>query len=132
MTSGFTSVTNDFIIDILSDTLSFLKDRKIQMTEYSDFFEKGYMNKWNKDVFHYLDAIANNDVIEQKRGMSHRVIRALIEIHAINGRENLKNCIDNVLSKLNTYYDGQKNSKEIQKLKGMIREYEEELFLANF
>ena len=38
MTSGFTSVTNDFIIDILSDTLSFLRDEKIQMSEYSDFF----------------------------------------------------------------------------------------------
>ena len=33
MTSGFTSVTNDFIIDILSDTLSFLNDGKIQMSE---------------------------------------------------------------------------------------------------
>ena len=90
MTSGFTSVTNDFIIDILSDTLSFLKDGKIQMSEYSDFFEKGYKKKWDKDVFHYLDAIANNDIIEQKRGMSHRVVRALIEIYNIKNKESLK------------------------------------------
>ena len=132
MTSGFTSVTNNFIIDILSDTLSFLKHGKIQMSEYSDFFERGYKKKWDKDVYHYLDAIANNDVMEQKRGMSHRVVRALIEIHAISDRESLKSCINNVLVELNTYYDGQKNSKEIQKLKGMIREYEEELVWANY
>jgi len=132
MTSGFTSVTNDFIIDILSDTLSFLDDGKIQMSEYSDFFEVGYKKKWDKDVFHYLDAIANNDIMEQKRGMSHRLVRALIEIHGLFNKESLKNCIDNVLGELNTYYDGQKNSKEIQKLKGMIREYEEELVWANY
>jgi len=64
--------------------------------------------------------------------MSHRVIRALIEIHAIPDIKSLKSCINNVLSELNTYYDGQKNSKEIQKLKGMIREYEEELVWANY
>ena len=132
MTSGFTSVTNDFIIDILSDTLSFLNDGKIQMSEYGDFFEKGYKKKWDKDVFHYLDAIANNDIIEQKRGMSHRVVRALIEIHHITNKKNLKDCINNVLAELNKYYDGQKNSKETQKLKGMIREYEEELVWANY
>ena len=41
-------------------------------------------------MFHYLDAIADNDIIEQKRGMSHRIIRALIEIYDIQSKENLK------------------------------------------
>ena len=40
------------------------------MSEYSDFFDKGYKKKWDKDVFPYLDAIANNDVLEQKRDPS--------------------------------------------------------------
>ena len=132
MTSGFTSVTNNFIIDILSDTLSFIKDKKIQMIEYGDFFEIGYKKKWDKDVFHYLDAIADNDIIEQKRGMSHRIVRALIEIYDISSKEGLEKCIDTVLGELMMYYDGQKNSKEVQKLKGMIREYEEELVWANY
>ena len=132
MTSGFTSVTNNFIIDILSHTLSFLNNDKIQMVYYDDFFDKGYKKKWDKDVFHYLDAIANNDINEQKRGMSHRVVRALIETYDISSTEALKKCIDSVLGELMTYYDGQKNSIQIQKLKGMIREYEEELVWANY
>ena len=71
MTSGFTSVTNNFIKTLLSDTKVFLENDKIQMTRYDNFFEVGFKRKWDKDVFHYLDAIANNDTNEQKRGMSH-------------------------------------------------------------
>ena len=132
MTSGFTSVTNNFIINILADTLSFLNNEKIQMTDYSDFFDIGHKKKWDKDVFHYLDAIANNDLNEQKRGMAHRIVRALIEIYNISNKEDLNNSINAVLNELMSYYDGQKNSREIQKLKGMIREYEEELVWANY
>ena len=132
MTSGFTSVTNNFIIDILSHTLSFLNNGKIQMADYSDFFDIGHMKKWDKDVFHYLDAIADNDIIEQKRGMSHRIVRAIIEIYNIPNKDALDKCINSVLDELKSYYDGQKNSSEIQKLKGMIREYEEELVWANY
>ena len=132
MTSGFTSVTNNFIINTLSDTLSFLNDGMIQMADYGDFFDIGHKNKWDKDVFHYLDSIANNNLNEQKRGMSHRIVRALIEIYSISNKKDLSNSINKVLTELNSYYDGQKNSKEIQKLKGMIREYEEELVWANY
>ena len=132
MTSGFTSVTNNFIKTLLSDTKSFLEDDKIQMTRYSDFFDVGYKRKWDKDVFHYLDAIADNDIIEQKRGMSHRLIRALIEIFRIKTKPKLFQVIDEIIVEIENYYDGEKNSKEIQSLKGMIREYEEELVWANF
>ena len=132
MTSGFTSVTNNFIINILSDTLSFLNNEKIQMTDYSDFFDIGYKKKWDKDVFHYLDAIANNDLNEQKRGMAHRIVRTLIKVYNISNKKDLNNSINAVLNELMSYYDGQKNSREIQKLKGMIREYEEELVWANY
>ena len=91
MTSGFTSVTNNFIKTLLSDTKSFLENDKIQMTRYDNFFDVGYKRKWDKDVFHYLDAIANNDTNEQKRGMSHRLVRALIEIFKIKTKPKLFN-----------------------------------------
>ena len=37
-----------------------------------------------------------------------------------------------IVSELEDYYDGEKNSSEIQLLKGMIREFEEELVWANY
>ena len=132
MTSGFTSVTNNFIQSLLQDTKSFLAKNEIQMTRYGDFFENGFKKKWDKDVFHYLDAIADNNLSQQKRGMSHRLVRALIETYGINDNYELNSIIEKVIKEIHEYYDGEKNSKEVQKLKGMIREYEEELVWANY
>jgi glucosamine-6-phosphate deaminase len=132
MTSGFTSVTNNFILTLLLDTKTFLANHEIQMTKYENFFDSGFKKKWDKDVFHYLDAIASNNSSQQKRGMSHRLVRALIETYRIDRESKLSDVIDNVIKEIQDYYDGQKNSKEVQKLKGMIREYEEELVWANY
>ena len=132
MTSGFTSVTNGFLKKIIQHTLDFFNAGKIQMTNYNDFFTDGYLRKWDKDVYHYLDRIANNDLNGQKRGVSHRIVRSLINIYCITNKNELKDQLDNILIELDGYYDGEKNSKEIQKLKGMIREFEEELVWANY
>jgi glucosamine-6-phosphate deaminase len=132
MTSGFTSVTNNFIQSLLQDTKSFLTNDEIQMTRYSDFFDSGFKKKWDKDVFHYLDAIADNNLSQQKRGMSHRLVRALIETYGVNNNSELNSIIEKVIKEIHGYYDGEKNSKEVQNLKGMIREYEEELVWANY
>ena len=132
MTSGFTSVTNDFVIKILSKTVSLLEKSEVEMINYSNFFKNGYKRKWDKDVFHYLDSIANNDIKQQERGMSHRVVRAIIEIYKTSSKSQLLSTIYEIIKELKAYYDGEKNSLEIQKLKGMIREYEEELVWANY
>ena len=132
MTSGFTSVTNKFVADILSNTLDFFEKGEIQMTNYPDFFTNGYKLKWDKDVFHFLDHLATKDQKEQKRAMGHRIVRALIEIFLIPNKVSLSGQIKSIISELKYCYDGEKNSVEVQKLKGMIREYEEELVWSNY
>ena len=132
MTSGFTSVTNSFILKILIQTTGFIKKDKVQMIRYSDFFSQGYKKKWDKDVFHFLDSIANNNLIEQNRGLSHRTIRILVDIFKVKSKQGLLKIIDEIILELNDCYDGEKNSPKIQKFKGMIREYEEELVWANY
>ena len=132
MTSGFTSVTNSFILRILFQTLSFINHDKIQMLNYSNFFSDGYKNKWDKDVFHYLDSIANNNIKEQDRGLSHRIIRIIIDIFDVSSKESLVRIIDKIIIELSNCYDGEKNTSDIQRFKGMIREYEEELVWANY
>ena len=37
MTSGFTSVTNKFVLNILEETMAFIMKDKIQMLKYADF-----------------------------------------------------------------------------------------------
>ena len=132
MTSGFTSVTNTFLIKTLKNTLSFLRQDRVKMVLYPDFFSEGYKFKWDKDVYHYLDRIADNDVNGQQRGLCHRIIRSFVEIFNIKNKSELLDRIQSIIDELEKCYEGEKNSPAIQKLKGMIREFEEELVWANY
>ncbi len=131
LTSGFTAVTNDFIFKKLNSTKKFLDEGQIQMVKYPDFFESGYKYKWDKDVYHFLMNVASEDHIKRERGLSHRVVRAIVSIWGVKSTKELRNTIDAILTNIEESYDGQKNTPEIQKLKGMIREFEEELVWAH-
>ena len=50
LTSGFTSVINQYLIDLLTETLSLISKGKIEMIRFPDFFEDGYKYKWDKDI----------------------------------------------------------------------------------
>ncbi|MBC8346441.1 MAG: glucosamine-6-phosphate isomerase [Candidatus Marinimicrobia bacterium] len=132
MTSGFTSVTNAYIREVILQTKSFIKNNRIQMIEYPDFFDTGFALKMDKDVYHYLDRIAANNLEGKSRGLSHRVVRALTDIYGIKNKTELNHKIEDILTYLDRCYDGEKNIPEIQKLKGMIREFEEELVWAHY
>jgi glucosamine-6-phosphate deaminase len=132
LTSGFTAVTNQFLRDALEDTKRFLNQGFIQMVNYPDFFDIGYSLKWDKDVYHYLNKVASGEPFERRRGLAHRIIRAIVIIHKVRDREQLLNRIDDILAVLRRSYDGEKNPPAIQTLKGMIREFEEELVWAHF
>ena len=79
MTSGFTAVTNRFLIDLLQETITFLKRGEIQMVNYLDFFQNGYKLKADKDVYHYLTKVAAGDSTQRRRGVCHRLVRKLVE-----------------------------------------------------
>lgn len=132
LTSGFTAVTNEFIYNSLVDTKQFIEDGLIKMIEYPDFFQTGYKYKWDKDVYHFLNKVASGEPRERKRGLSHRLIRAIVDIWAVKSKDELRDTINSILAILRESYSGQKNPPKIQKLKGMLREFEEELVWAHF
>jgi len=132
LTSGFTAVTNDFIINVLTDILQFIGEGKIQMINYPDFFESGYKFKWDKDVYHYLNKVASGEPHERRRGLSHRMVRAMVDIYKIKNIAGLRKQVRQSIKALKNSYDGEKNPPEIQQLKGMLREFEEELVWAHF
>ncbi|PZX53476.1 glucosamine-6-phosphate deaminase [Algoriphagus ratkowskyi] len=132
LTSGFTAVTNTFVIDTLQHTKKLLDSGKIQMVHFEDFFEVGYSLKTDKDVYHYLTNVASEDLNARLRGLCHRVVRALVIVYEIKNKTQLRETINDVISILKNSYDGEKNSAKVQKLKGMIREFEEELVWAHF
>jgi glucosamine-6-phosphate deaminase len=132
LTSGFTAVTNTFVIETLLQTKKLLDEGEIQMVNYDDFFQIGYTLKTDKDVYHYLTKVAAEDSEGKVRGLCHRVVRALVTIYEIKNKQKLRETINDVISILRNSYDGEKNPSKIQTLKGMIREFEEELVWAHF
>jgi glucosamine-6-phosphate deaminase len=132
LTSGFTAVTNSFMLELLRDTLKLISIGKIEMIYYPDFFEKGYQYKWDKDVYHYLDNIAAKDEEGKRRGVCHRLVRAMVGIWELKNQDDLVTAVSDTINVLENSYDGSKNPPEIQKLKGMIREFEEELVWAHY
>ncbi len=132
LTSGFTAVTNTFVIDTLQHTKKLLDEGKIQMVNFEDFFEVGYSLKTDKDVYHFLTNVASENPDARKRGLCHRVVRALVIVFGVKNKAQLRETINDVISILKNSYDGEKNPAKIQKLKGMIREFEEELVWAHF
>ncbi|CAH0232373.1 glucosamine-6-phosphate isomerase [Chryseobacterium sp. Bi04] len=132
LTSGFTAVTNKFLTDILRATLLFTEKGEIEMLNYPDFFEVGYKNKRDKDVYHYLINIASENADERSRAVSHRMVRNIVELWGLKTKQELEEKITEVIAIINSSYDGQNPEQKIQTLKGMIREYEEELVWAHF
>jgi glucosamine-6-phosphate deaminase len=132
MTSGFTAVTNNMLLSLLQEMIELISQNKIQMLKFVDFFQQGYKYKWDKDVSHYLDKIAAKDDRGKKRGICHRLTRVMVEIYGIKSREQLIDQINRNINLLKSSYSGEKNPPDIQKLKGMLREFEEELVWAHY
>ncbi|HDZ40124.1 MAG TPA: glucosamine-6-phosphate isomerase [Bacteroidetes bacterium] len=132
LTSGFTSVTDQFMESILLDTLKLVNEGEIQMIYYPDFFDGGYKIKWYKDVYHYLNATAQHNYEGMRRGICHRVVRGLVEIWKLEDKLQMIEVINLVIKTLHSSYKGSKSPEQIQKLKGMVREFEEELVWAHF
>jgi glucosamine-6-phosphate deaminase len=132
MTSGFTAVTNEMLNHLLQETLHLISLNKIQMLKYQDFFKQGYKYKWDKDVSHYLDKIAAKDEQGKLRGICHRITRMMVDIYNLSSGEELIERINRNIELLNSSYSGEKNPPDIQKLKGMLREFEEELVWAHY
>jgi glucosamine-6-phosphate deaminase len=102
------------------------------MVNYPDFYTIGFKLKSDKDVYHYLNKVAAGEHYERRRGVCHRVVRALVQIYSIKSTDQLRDVINEVLTILRKSYDGEKNPPKIQQLKGMIREFEEELVWAHY
>ncbi|HET6555670.1 MAG TPA: glucosamine-6-phosphate isomerase, partial [Prolixibacteraceae bacterium] len=106
LTSGFTAVINQYVVDLLNESLRLISDGLIQMIKVPDFFDEGYKYKWDKDIYHYLDSVAANDTFEQRRGVCHRVIRSIVQIWEVKNEEQLITTIFENLDTLRNSYDG--------------------------
>jgi glucosamine-6-phosphate deaminase len=131
LTSGFTAVTNELLKKLLEETLHLIQIGKIQMLKYPDFFKSGYNYKFDKDVSHYLDKVADKDEPGKLRGICHRLTRSMVGIYKLKSKDELIEQIEKNIALIDASYSGEKNPPDIQKLKGMLREFEEELGMGS-
>ena len=127
MTSGYHSVTDAFLQEALQDTLDYLHQGRIQMVRYPDFFEQGYRFKQEKDIHHYLDNVARKNPDEMRRGFCHRILRDAVGLWGLKSVDDIEVRFQKEIENLK---ERKVNSPEIQKLKGQVREFEEELVWA--
>ncbi|MCM8759554.1 MAG: glucosamine-6-phosphate deaminase [Candidatus Omnitrophica bacterium] len=127
LTSGFTSVTNDYVVDQLKNLENFLTSEA-----FGNLIEQEYFNPENKttrirDVYLYLDGVAANDSETQNEASARRMMRNIVSLVDSYNISTIKRKISWFFNYFATAYPGKKDVYEVQLLKGMIREWEEEL-----
>jgi glucosamine-6-phosphate deaminase len=132
LTSGFTAVTNSYMLR----QINFLKSY-LDAPSFADLHAEGYFSPTNeqgrnRDVWLYLDGIAARNEELRDEGTARRLLRNFIatfdevDLRAICDR------MKELEHYFHTVYPGKKDSDSIQRLKGMCREWEAECLWGYF
>ncbi len=130
LTSGFTSVTNAFLLE----RLTFLKEatisgrlfQEINLEQLCDHSTREY------EIHGYLNAIADRNILLQNLFAAARMCRNLLECTTAKGLPDLQDKTTALITALQTSYPGAKDSLPVQQAKSWIREWEAETVWAHF
>lgn len=132
LTSGFTSVTNKFMLGQLNTLKSYINRGYFNELLNSDYFNSSNIEGKNRDVWQYLDGVAADSESMKKRGELRRLLRNLISIFNESELSNLRDRMDELINYFKTQYPGKKDIRHIQLLKGMTREWEADCLWGYF
>lgn len=126
LTSGFTSVTNHYMLSLCGQMKRTLEDDQFgfeQMLE-SGYFDPDAEHYEDYDVLRYLDGIASNDEELKLEGTMRRLLRNLIKVFDELEPRDIGERVEELINYFETQYPGKKDLPHIQTLKGMVREWE--------
>ncbi len=132
LTSGFTSVTNKFMLNQLKNLKEYLKKGYFNQLFRKNYFDSDNIEGKNRDVWQYLDGVAADSEDMKREGELRRLTRNLIHIFNEKETGTLKNRIDRLINYFSTQYPGKKDIRHIQLLKGMSREWEADCLWGYF
>jgi glucosamine-6-phosphate deaminase len=132
LTSGFTSVTNFFMKHQMEILQQYINSDSFQEMHQEGYFDSDNEIGRNRDIWQYLDGVAANNDDLKNEGTARRLLRNLIEIFEDSDLENINNRIMELDHYFDTQYPGKKDPQYIQRLKGMIREWEAECLWGYF
>ena len=126
LTSGFTSVTNDFMLGQLNSLSQFINDPDFLLLTEGGYFARGNQVARNRDVWQYLDGLAERNEHTKAQGCARRLLRNLVEIFDDSFTMNIGERIEELKKYFINAYPGKRDPAYIQQLKGMCREWEVE------
>ncbi len=132
MTSGFTAVTNQYVLGLLQNLSNYMETPDFERRMAENYFTTDNRVFWDRDVYHYLDGVAAHSQTLKNEAVSRRLLRDLVQLYEEESISHLKNRISELMDYFRTQYPGKKDLGHIQKLKGMIREWEADILWAHF
>ncbi len=126
LTSGFTSVSNQYALVLLNRVKKWLP----WFIEHKIILKRTSIER-NIDLYEYLDAVALRDICAQQLVHSRRLISYIMELYHSSDLVIIEQKVDELISYFTNCYPGKKDTIEVQTFKGMIREWEEELLWAH-
>ncbi len=132
LTSGFTAVTNKYILNLLEILLTHIDSPEFQIMMEQDYFDPLNENGRNRDIYQYLDGVAARSHTMKTEALARRTLRNMIFLFEEDSIPHLKDRIYELISYFRTQYPGKKDLAFIQHLKGMTREWEADLLWNHF
>ncbi|MCD6175341.1 MAG: glucosamine-6-phosphate deaminase [Planctomycetes bacterium] len=126
LTSGFTSVSNEFMLKQIAALKKFITLPEFVALYNENYFRCDDMMARNRDVWQYLDGVAANSEYLKDEGCARRFIRNVTEVFASDSYEKFVGEITGLEKYFQSQYPGAVDSANIQRLKGMCREWEAE------
>lgn len=132
LTSGFTAVTNAYMLELMKDLKAHLELSEFQARFSKRYFDPEFIEGKNRDVNLYLDGLAAHSRTIKTEATCRRMLRNIIEIYEEDNIIYLKDRVYELINYFTTQYPGKKDIPHVQKLKGMLREWEEEILWGYF
>ncbi|MFP4027747.1 MAG: glucosamine-6-phosphate deaminase [Candidatus Brocadiia bacterium] len=132
LTSGFTAVTDSFVEHRISELQEWIHTPEFRELMREDYFTAEAANGRNRDIWQYLDGVAAQSDRMKSEGSARRLLRDLTAVYNIKTLDEA----DEKLTELTEYFKqhrpGEKDSPDIQELKGRCREWEAECLWGYF
>jgi glucosamine-6-phosphate deaminase len=132
LTSGFTAVSNQYMLQHLASLSEFLPTAECAQLDAEGYFDPESTHCRNRDIWQYLDGIAAQNKVMRDEGAARRLLRNLLATFEETDLRAIRDRIKEIEHYLTTVYPGKKDPETIQRLKGMCREWEAETLWGYF
>jgi glucosamine-6-phosphate deaminase len=132
LTSGFTAVTNQYMLRQIAGLRKFIDSADFAHLHEQDYFAPDNEQGRNRDIWQYLDGIAAVNEDMRIEGAARRLLRNLFEVNEESDIRAIGERLNGLEHYFTTVYPGKKDRGDVQRLKGMCREWEAECLWGYF